>query len=90
MKRWIWIFTLVALAFSQGAAGFHDHPVTEEPTHCAVCSHLHCFSLPAVAELLPPTHQEVLGRALPKQIHFRNSIDDSVVTYAPKTSPPSV
>ena len=89
MKRWITIIALVAVGFAQGAQGFHDHPITEEPVQCVACNHLHCFSLPAVAEAIPHMNHELLGTILLERLAGNEIQDAKVVADAPKTSPPA-
>ncbi len=88
MKRWISIIILAAMIFSQSAEAFHDHPVTESPMDCVICSHTMCFSLPATSDVLPPQNQEILGKLFLENLSCRETAKFSIIGYAPKTSPP--
>lgn len=88
MKRWISILVLSTMALAQGAEAFHDHPVTEKPLDCIVCSHILCFSLEAESDVVPAAKQELLGKTTPEDLAHDEINKLSIVSYAPKTSPP--
>jgi hypothetical protein len=88
MKRWIAIFVFLALLGGQTAHALHDHPMLQEPASCIVCSHLHCFTLPATALAPAPPTPQIIGKTVPETIACHQVESPRVVSYAPKTSPP--
>ncbi len=88
IKRWISILVLSTMVLAQGAEAFHDHPITEKPLDCVVCSHAICFSLEVESDVVPEAQQDVLGKTTLEDLGHYEINNLSIVSYAPKTSPP--